>query len=101
MDPRTEETTALDFADEESVTAKHLKANLSEYLGRTQYNDAFFVITKNGKPAAALVPLYALAACHRLEDEYDLKKIAEHDARDAANGEKNIPISEVRERLGL
>ncbi len=97
----TDSPREIDVSDEEHVTAKRLKENLSEYVGRVQHGGAFFVVTKNGKPAAALVPIEALLALHRLEDAHDAKAIDEDRAADAASGEPDVSLAALKEELGL
>lgn len=82
-----------------SVTAKDLKAHLSDYLGRVQFGGEQLVITKNGKPAAAIVPVEKLLALQALEDaeDHEAAKVARREAQTHGT----LSLDELRASLGL
>jgi prevent-host-death family protein len=82
-----------------AITAKHLKAHLSESLGRVQFGGEPLVITKNGKPAAAIVPIEMLLALRALEDANDVE--AAKTARASVATEGTTSLEELRASIGL
>ncbi len=89
----------VDTLDETAVTVKELKSHLGDFLGRVQFGGEQLVVTKNGKPAAALISLETLALLRRLEDLDDLA--AAREARAEATVSGTISLSDVRASLGL
>ena len=87
------------LAKRPTVAATALHTQASEILGRVSFGDEEIVITKSGKPVAAIVPLHVLAMLQRLEDREDVA-----DARaaraEAGRGEK-VSHAAVKARLGL
>ncbi|HEY9724678.1 MAG TPA: type II toxin-antitoxin system Phd/YefM family antitoxin [Oscillatoriaceae cyanobacterium] len=49
----------------QSVTAKDARANFSELMNRALFAKERIVVTKNGKPAVAIVPVEDLEAIER------------------------------------
>jgi prevent-host-death family protein len=95
MDQRAEES----VSESTAVTAKELKSHLGDFLGRVQFGGEQLVVTKNGKPAAALIPIETLALLRRLEDRGDVE--AARSARAEAKAVGTISLAELRASLGL
>lgn len=81
-----------------TVSATEARENLSEILSRTQYSDERTILTRHGKPVAALVSIRDLEAMQTLEDAMDVKRAREsiEDAREHG-GTKSL--QEFREEL--
>jgi prevent-host-death family protein len=82
-----------------AITAKELKEHLSAVLGRVQFGGEQLVVTKNGKPAAAIVPIEVLMALRAFEDAQDVE--AARKARNEAQTEGTISLAEMRVSIGL
>ncbi len=81
----------------DTVALKAFRQGLTEVAGRVQHGGERVVVSSHGRPAFAVVPVEDLEALERLEDIIDLE-----DARKARRGGgANIPLAEVRKRLGL
>ncbi len=85
----------------ETVSVTDFRSNASELLGRVRHANERVIIQKNGKAAAALISFEELKYFERLEDKLDLLLATEAEAAAAARGEKPIPWSEAKARLGL
>jgi prevent-host-death family protein len=79
------------------VPATELRQNSSEMLNRVAYGDEELVLTRRGKPIAALISLAALETLHRLEDAADLAE-AEL-GREDIEREGAIPWEDVKARF--
>ncbi len=75
------------------------REELSELVNRVAYGHERIVLVRHGKEVAALVPASDAALLDALEDEFDLAAVREALA-DPANT-RNVPMEEVRARLGL
>ena len=53
------------------TTATELRKNLHDYIGAVEYRRERVVVTRNGRPAAALVSLQDLELLRALEDRLD------------------------------
>ncbi|MGH2460811.1 MAG: type II toxin-antitoxin system Phd/YefM family antitoxin [Chloroflexota bacterium] len=81
----------------ETVTIERARVELSDVVSRVQYAGERVIVTRRGKPAAAIVPLEDLEMLRRIEDELDAEAIRE--ALAEARAGKARPWSEVREGL--
>jgi len=59
-----------------TVPATELREHGSEIVNRVAYGNEELVLTRRGKPIAALISLAALEALHRLEDAQDVLEAA-------------------------
>ena len=82
-----------------AVTAKELKSHLGDFLGRVQFGGEQLVVTRNGKPAAAVIPIEMLAFLRSLEDRADLEMARE--ARAEAKAVGTVSLADLRASLGL
>jgi prevent-host-death family protein len=53
------------------VTAVNFRQNLGEMLNQVQYRNDSIVISKDGKPVAALVDAELFARIRRMQDRFD------------------------------
>ena len=74
-------------------SARNLRANLGEFLGRVRYGQERVTVTSHGKPVAALVTIDDLELLERIEDEMDLRSIRERRNEDV------VAWEEARKRL--
>ena len=78
-------------------TASDVRKNWGETLDGVLYRGDRVVITKSGKPAAALVSTEDLALLELIEDRIDIELI--RDAR--SESDERIPFSKIRADLKL
>ena len=78
-------------------TASDVRENWGETLDGVLYRGDRVVITKSGKPAAALVSTEDLALLELIEDRIDIELIRE--AR--SESDERIPFSKIRADLKL
>jgi prevent-host-death family protein len=80
-----------------TVPATELREHGSEILNRVAYGDEEVVLTRRGKPIAAIVSLASLETLHRLEDAED---VAEAEAARADVRKRGaIPWKDVKAEL--
>jgi prevent-host-death family protein len=79
------------------VAANEMRKDFAEALNRVAYTGERIVIHRRGRDAAVLVPIEDLALIEAAEDRPDLA------AANKAKAEKgvNVPLNEVKKRLGL
>lgn len=82
-----------------TVPTSELREHSSDLVNRVAYGDEELVLTRRGKPIAALVSLGALAALHRIEDSEDAADAAA--AREEIKKHGTISHAEVKASLGL
>lgn len=82
-----------------SVATTELRDHGSDVVNRVAYGDEEIVLTRHGKPIAALVSLGALDALHRLEDAEDAARAAA--AREDARKHGTVSLDDVKARYGL
>lgn len=81
-----------------NTTITKLRATMSDTIGRVRHTGERVIIEKNGKPAAAIVPIEDLEwmeAMERAEDEEDLRFLRE------CKEEGTVTLEEARKELGL
>jgi len=55
-----------------TVSTIGLRDGLADILGRVRHAGERVVVTRSGKPVAAIVPLETLRSLEKFEDEYDI-----------------------------
>ena len=78
-------------------TASDVRENWGETLDGVLYRGDRVVITKSGKPAAALVSTEDLALLELIEDRIDIELIREA----LSESDERIPFSKIRADLKL
>jgi prevent-host-death family protein len=91
----------LDSMDEKhtTVAATDLRQHGSDIVNRVAFGREEIVLTRRGKPVAALVPVETLAALKRLEDRDDL--VAGEAALEDAREHGTVPLADVKARYGV
>ena len=87
-------------------SASHLPAgkarqDFAETVNRVAYGGERIVLHRRGRNLAALIPLQDLALLEELEDRQDAAAARKALANAKAKGEKPIPWTEAKKRLGL
>jgi prevent-host-death family protein len=80
-----------------TVPATELREHGSEIVNRVAFGNEEVVLTRRGKPIAALISLASLEALHRLEDAHDVAEAAAARADAGAHG--TVPWEEVKTQL--
>ena len=80
-----------------SFTAVQAREQFADLVNRSAYRGERITLTRHGKGIAAVVPIEDLRLLEQIEDRIDLDE-----ARKALKERgKNIPLAEVKRRLGL
>jgi prevent-host-death family protein len=74
------------------------RGSFSEMLNRAAYGKERVVVTRRGKPLAAIVPMEDMAALDAMADERDGKLIAKRRAAWLRSGRKSSPIEAVEKK---
>lgn len=86
-----------------TVSAEKARNSFSEIISHTAYSKERFVITRNGKKLAAIIPIEELEflerMMERLEDELDAEDIEV--ALDEMRQGKTVPWEQVKKDLSL
>jgi prevent-host-death family protein len=82
-----------------TIPATELRKHGSDIVNRVAFGDEEVVLTRRGKPVAAIVPVAALEALRHLEDAEDAA--AARAARREIAKQGIISHAEVKARLGL
>ena len=87
-----------------TVTSEEVRDGLGELINRVAYGGERVMVTRRGKPVAALVSLEDLEFMEKvldaLEDEIDLPIVKERLAEFERTGEA-VPWEQVKAKLGL
>ena len=81
------------------VTAAEARENFSDVLNRAAYGRERIVVTRRGKPVAAIVPPEDLALLEEIEERED--RAAARDARKEIEREGTIAWSDLKSELGM
>ncbi len=79
------------------VPATELREHGSDLVNRVAFGGEELVLTRRGKPIAALVSLEALARLHELEDAADIADARA--AREDARAHGTISLADVKAQL--
>lgn len=82
-----------------TIPTTKLREHGSEIVNRVAYGDEEIVLTRRGKPIAAIVSLEALEALHRFEDAEDVAAAAA--GREDARKHGTVSLEDVKARYGL
>ncbi len=77
-------------------------AAFAEAMARAEHDKERVVVTRDGRPVAALVPIEDVEALEAIEDAYDSRLAAEAVAQWEAEGRPpDIPLEEIARQLGI
>jgi prevent-host-death family protein len=83
------------------MSVKTIRDNLVDAIDRVASAGERVVLTRKSKGVAALVSMEDLAALRQWEDEADAKAARKALAEMKRKGQKPIPVTEVKKRLGM
>lgn len=83
------------------VSTAVARKRFSDVVNRASYAKERVALTRYGRTLAAIVPAEDLALLEAMEDRIDADDAREALAEMKAKGEKPIPLSKVKKRLGL
>ncbi len=84
------------MATDSGMTITKARDVLGQLVGRVQYGHERIVLTRHGKPAAAIVPIGDHQILERLEDEIDLA-----DALTALRAPERVSWADLKAELKL
>lgn len=73
------------------------EGELEKLVDRAIRNEERVLLTRDGRPVAAIVPIEEVELLERLEDEYDILMVER--AIEEDRGQPSIPWEEVKARL--
>ncbi|MDR3554026.1 MAG: type II toxin-antitoxin system Phd/YefM family antitoxin [Syntrophobacteraceae bacterium] len=79
------------------IPTAEARKQFSEILNRAAYAKERVVLTRRGKPLAAIVPIEDIEALEAMEDRIDIEEADEVIARN----EEGIPFDEIKRKYGL
>lgn len=79
------------------ISTAKARDHLSEIINRARYRGERIILTRRGKPVAAVVPIEDVEALEKLEDRIDVKEAEKR----LATGEPRIPWDDVKRTLDL
>jgi prevent-host-death family protein len=82
------------------IAVSELREEHSDVIGRVSYGKERFVLTKYGRPVAALIPLDDLELLEALEDRVDLEAIARARTQ-PENQSEPVSLEKLKAELGL
>lgn len=91
-----------DEADEHRsghVTVSEARQSFADLVNRVAYRKERVLVTRHGRPIAAIVPMEQVEFLERAEDAYDLRMAEE--ARRELDHTPAIPWEQVKRDLGL
>jgi prevent-host-death family protein len=83
--------------ESERVTIERARTDLSDLVSRVQYAGQRLVVTRRGKPAAAIVSVEDLELLQSIEDKLDAEAVRE--ALDEVRTGKARPWADVRQEI--
>jgi len=93
------EPMAADFAKDASVTAEQAKEHFAEVLDRAAKSKERVIVTRRGKPLAAIVPVDDVRFLEDLEERMDIDDAKA--ALEEAKREGTVSWSDLKKELGL
>ncbi len=75
------------------------REQFSEAINRAAYGKERIIVTRRGKPLAAIVPIEDMEAMEAIEDRIDLEEAAK--ARAEAKEKGTISLAEMKAKYGL
>jgi prevent-host-death family protein len=83
------------------VSTAEARKRFSDVINRASYGKERVALTRNGHTLAVLIPVEDLEMLEALEDRVDAEEASKVLAEMKAKGEKPIPLSKLRKRLGI
>ena len=83
------------------VSAGKVRQDFAETVNRVAYGGERIVLDRRGRSLAALIPLEDLALLEELEDRQDAEEARKALADAQAKGERPIPWTKAKKKLGL
>lgn len=93
---------ALALSNVEAVAAESAGEPFGAVIDHAAHDKARVLLTRDGKPVAAIVPIEDYEALEAIEDAYDAKLAGEAIAAwEAAGRAPGIPMADVARELGI
>jgi prevent-host-death family protein len=85
----------------EHVSTAEARNRLADLINRAAFGQERIVLTRRGKPVAALVPVEDMEWLEDMENQADLAAAREAKEELARDGGKTIPLDEVLKEFGM
>jgi prevent-host-death family protein len=86
---------------EQSLSCAEAQAHFDDLLKRAAKHKERVVLTRRGKPVAALVPIEDLSFLEAIEDQLDAEEFQRAKEEFERSGKPSIPWEKVKADLGL
>lgn len=83
------------------ISAADAKNQFSEVVSRAAFGKERILLTRRGKPVAALVPIEDWERLEQMEDEADLEEARKALRNFKRSGRKGTPLDDVARELGI
>ena len=84
-----------------NISATAAKNQFSDVISRAAFGKERIVLTRRGKPVAAVVPVEDLERLENMEDRADLEEARRALKNFKKSGRKGTPLEEVAHELGI
>jgi prevent-host-death family protein len=81
------------------VSVSEARETFADLVNRVAYRNERVLVTRRGRPVAAIIPIEQVEFLERAEDEYDMRLAIE--ARKELEHTPAIPWEQVKQELGL
>lgn len=85
----------------QQVSTANLRAHCTDTVNRAAYGHERVILSRRGKPVAAVVPIEDLERLEAMEDAEDNRAADEMERALKSGKEKTIPLSKLKGDLGL
>lgn len=86
------------MASPRTPSTSAVRGSFADMLNRAAYGKERVVVTRRGKPLAAIVPMEDMAALDALADDRDAKLVATRRANWLRSGRKASPLEKVEKK---
>ena len=84
----------------QAISTSEARERFSDLINRASYGQERIILTRRGKPVAAVVPFEDVEWMEEVEDEEDMEAVKEA-KEELARGGKTIPLDELLKELGI
>lgn len=86
---------------DETITTAAARDSFSEVVNRAAFGKERVVLTRHGKPLAAIVPIEDVEALEAIENAHDLAEVRKALEEWERDGRKTVPLEDILRRYGV
>lgn len=99
--PHLEKRVVREESREAALSTSQARVQLSELVSRAAFAKVRTLLTRNGKLAAAIVPIEDVTLLEEIEDAEDVRLAEQAERESKRKGRKPIPWAQVKKELRL